>query len=94
MPLSSLGHTLNHEYGHLARLPDDAGGRVHLGVTLPFLGVDGSAEAHVDRDVTAREQLAVQSGGWEADELALRLTRDMHYEGERATTSTPSSTRS
>ena len=24
MPLGSLGHTLNHEYGHLARLPDDA----------------------------------------------------------------------
>jgi hypothetical protein len=83
MPLGSLGHTLNHEYGHLARLPDDATGRVSLRVSMPFLSFSGSGSTRISRSVTAREQLAFQSGGWEADQLALMRTRDMLYAGDR-----------
>jgi hypothetical protein len=84
MPLVSLGRTLNHEYGHVARLPDDITQRhVHLRVSSPFPTVEGSVDVLWPRQPTATESLALQSGGWEADRLALLRTRDMIYAGER-----------
>lgn len=84
-PLGSLGLVLNHEYGHLDRLPGDATHRtVTLRVSMPFLAMEGSGEAQLARTLTPREQLAFQSGGWEADQLSLLRVRDMLYADERA----------
>jgi hypothetical protein len=84
LPLGSLCGTLNHEYGHLARAPDDvARSQVDLSVSGPFLTIEGRAAFELPRHPTAAEQLAFQSGGWEADRLSLLRTRDMLYSGER-----------
>jgi hypothetical protein len=83
MPLGSLGHTLNHEYGHVARLPGDVTRHdVQLRISSPLLTVEGSVVPQWPRQPTTVEKLAVQSGGWEADRLSLLRTREMLYSGE------------